>query len=165
LTHFACSARSGLSERLAAATLSAVYVGSIAMQLAIGWLSDRVPRVAALRLCCAAGLAGALVVATVVLPPPLLFCLLFVWGGVASGIYFVALSMAGDRFHGAELMSVNAAMIIAYGLGGLAGPALGGMAMDIRNPQGLLWLFALLFACLLAATGRSKAKGAKPQRR
>ncbi len=60
--------------------------------------------------------------------------------------------MAGDRFRGAELVSVNAAMIIAYGLGGLAGPALGGMAMDMRNPQGLLWLFALLFACLLVAT-------------
>ena len=57
--------------------------------------------------------------------------------------------MAGDRFRGGELVSVNAAMIIAYGLGALAGPALGGMAMDLRNPQGLLWLFVLLFAALL----------------
>ncbi len=65
--------RSGLSERLAAATLSAVYVGSIAMQMAIGWLSDRVARVAALRLCGVAGLVGALLLATVVPPPPLLF--------------------------------------------------------------------------------------------
>ena len=49
-------------------------------------------------------------------------------------------------------MSVNAAMIIAYGLGGLAGPPVGGAAMDIRNPQGLLWLFVVLFAGLLAAS-------------
>jgi len=158
--------RSGLSERLAAATLSAVYVGSIAMQLAIGWLSDRVPRVTALRLCSVAGLAGALLVATVAVSPKLLFCLLFVWGGIASGIYFVALSMAGDRFRGAELVSVNAAMIIAYGLGGLAGPALGGVAMDLRNPQGLLWLFALLFACLLLATAggldEARPRGSAP---
>jgi len=62
--------------------------------------------------------------------------------------------MAGDRFRGGELVTVNAAMIIAYGLGALAGPALGGVAMDIRNPQGLPWLFVLLFSALLAATAR-----------
>src|SRR5271165_5522987 len=43
--------RSGLSERLAAATLSSVYIGSILLQLLIGWLSDRLSRLAALRLC------------------------------------------------------------------------------------------------------------------
>ena len=86
-------------------------------------------------------------------PSPLpLFGLLFVWGGVASGIYPVALSMAGDRFRGGELVSVNAAMIIAYGLGGLAGPPLGGAAMDLDDPQGLLWLFVVLFAGLLAVS-------------
>jgi MFS family permease len=76
-----------------------------------------------------------------------------VWGGIASAIYPVALSMAGDRFRGTELVTVNAAMIIAYGLGALAGPALGGLAMDVWNPQGLFWLFAVMFACLLLATG------------
>ena len=35
--------RSGLTERLAAATLSAVYLGSIVLQVLIGWLSDRYP--------------------------------------------------------------------------------------------------------------------------
>ena len=74
------------------------------------------------------------------------------WGGVASGIYPVALSMAGDRFRGGDLVSVNAAMIVAYGLGALMGPPLGGAAMDLRNPQGLLWLFVVLFAGLLAAS-------------
>jgi len=66
----------------------------------------------------------------------------------------VALSMAGDRFRGAELVAVNAAIIMAYGVGALVGPALGGVAMDIRDPQGLLWLFIAAFAMLLAATAR-----------
>jgi MFS family permease len=155
--------RIGLSERLAAATLSAVYFGSIVLQVLIGWLSDKLPRIAALRLCGVVGLLGAILVVNVAASPPTLFCVLFVWGGIASGIYPVALSMVGDRFRGTELVTVNAAMIIAYGLGALAGPALGGVAMDIRNPQGLLWLFALLFACLLAATrftaGRPPPRG------
>jgi MFS family permease len=144
--------RTGLNENLAAAALSAVYIGSIVLQVLIGWLSDRFSRIATLQVCCAIGLLGAILLASVMASPLVLFCLLFVWGGIASGIYPVALSMAGDRFRDTELVTVNAAMIIAYGLGGLAGPALGGIAMDIQNPQGLFWLFVLLFAGLLLTT-------------
>jgi len=141
--------RTGLSPRLAAATLSAVYIGSIVMQMLIGWLSDKISRPTALLLCSTVGLAGAIVVASVTATPPFLLCLLFVWGGTAAGIYPVALSMAGDRFRGADLVAVNAAMIMAYGFGGLIGPALGGAAMDLWHAPGLLWLFVLLFACLI----------------
>lgn len=148
--------RSGLTDRVAAATLSAVYFGSIVLQMLIGWLSDSVSRVAALRLCGAVGLAGALLLAAVELPPWALFGLLFVWGGIAGGIYPVALSMAGDRFRGAELVTINAAIIMAYGLGALIGPPLGGAAMDLRNPQGLPWLLALLFAVLLTGARSTK---------
>jgi MFS family permease len=144
--------RIGLSVQVAAATLSAVYFGSIVLQVLIGWLSDRFSRIAALRMCAAVGLVGALLVASVTPSPWVLFCVLFAWGGIASGIYPVALSMAGDRFRETELVTVNAAMIIAYGCGALVGPALGGLAMDLRSPQGLPWLFALVFAGLLAAT-------------
>jgi MFS family permease len=144
--------RIGLHERLAAATLSTVYLGSIVLQVLIGWLSDKLSRVVVLRLCGVVGLVGAIVMVNLAASPPALFCLLFVWGGIASGIYPVALSMAGDRFRGTELVTINAAMVIAYGLGGIAGPALGGVAMDIRQPEGLPWLFALLFAGLLLTT-------------
>jgi MFS family permease len=144
--------RSGMTQQLAAMGLSAVYIGSIVLQVAIGWLSDRVSRLAALRLCGAVGLAGALALLGAAGLPPVVFVLLFVWGGVASGIYPVALSMAGDRFRDGDLVSVNAAMIMAYGMGAMLGPPLGGMAMDLRNPQGLLWLFAALFTALLGGS-------------
>jgi MFS family permease len=154
--------RIGLSVRMAAATLTAVYFGSIVLQVLIGWLSDRISRLAALRLCGVVGLLGALLVASVASSPWVLFGVLFVWGGVASGIYPVALSMAGDRFRATELVAVNAAMIIAYGGGALAGPALGGVAMDIWNPQGLPWLFAVVFGVLLAATGLTANRPPRP---
>ncbi len=156
--------RIGLSVRMAAATLTAVYFGSIVLQVLIGWLSDRFSRIAALRMCSVAGLVGAVVLLSVPASPWVLFGLLFVWGGVASGIYPVTLSMAGDRFRGGDLVSVNAAMIVAYGLGGLVGPAMGGAAMDIRNPQGLLWLFVLLFAGLLASVWWAREIGSASTR-
>ena len=147
-------------------TLSAVYFGSIVLQVLIGWLSDRVSRLAALRLCGAVGLVGALALLSVPASPLVLFGLLFVWGGVASGIYPVALSMAGDRFRGGDLVSVNAAMIIAYGLGGAGRPAAGrGWRWISRNPQGLLWLFVVLFTALLGGSlliSRSHRAGPGP---
>ena len=144
--------RNGLDNRMAAATLSAIYGGSILLQMLVGWLSDTASRMAALRLCGVVGLAGALSLVVLPLPLPLVFGVLFLWGGIAAGIYPVALSMAGDRFRGAELVAVNAAIIMAYGLGALIGPLLGGIAMDLRDPQGLLWLFVALFAVLVVAT-------------
>lgn len=141
--------RMGLSDRFASTTVSAVYIGAIAMQFPIGWLSDKVERLVVLRLCGAIGLVGAVLVIAIAAPTPALFVLLFVWGGVTSGIYPVALGMAGDSFRGGDLITVNAAIIMAYGVGSLMGPMLGGVAMDFWNPQGLLGLFVLLFGCFL----------------
>lgn len=146
---------SGMSASMAAATLSAVYIGSIALQLPVGWMSDKLPRVDVLRLCAGIGLVGAALVTALPLSSAAQFALLFVWGGIAAGIYPVALGMAGARFQGGELVAINAAMIIAYGLGGLAGPTLGGAALDLWNPRGLPALFAVLFAALLLAAALS----------
>ena len=143
--------RSGMSTSMAAATLSAVYIGSIALQLPVGWISDKLARIDVLRFCAAIGLLGAILTTVAARLPATQFALLFLWGGIAAGIYPLALGMAGDRFQGGDLVAINAAMIIAYGIGGLAGPALGGIAMDMWNPRGLPALFVVLFAALLLA--------------
>jgi MFS family permease len=150
------SVRQGFSAPLAAATLSAVYFGAVALQMPIGWLSDKASRLSVLRICGAVGLLGAIAISALAAPamPPLVVLgMVALWGGVASAIYPVALSMAGDRFRGGELVTVNAAIIIAYGLGAMLGPGLGGLAMDLHNPQGLFWFFVLQFAAFLLATG------------
>lgn len=146
------AARHGMDARFAAGTLSGVYLGAIALQVPIGWLSDRLNRVAALRLCGLVGIAGATLLTLAPLHDAWLYAVLFAWGGGVAAIYPVALSMAGDRFPSAQLVAVNAAVISAYGFGSLAGPVLGGAAMDVWNPQGLPALFLLLFAVFLALT-------------
>ena len=143
--------RAGLSTDAAAATLSAVYIGAIVLQVPIGWLSDRTQRVTALRVCGAGGLVGALLVTTLHAPTPVLFGALFLSGGIVSE-FLVAMGMAGDRFSGRDMVAGNAAIIMAYGLGSLIGPALGGAAMDVWNPQGLLAMFVVLFVVFLGMT-------------
>ncbi|HEY1932030.1 MAG TPA: MFS transporter [Acetobacteraceae bacterium] len=151
--------RIGLSDRAAAATLSGIFLGAIALQVPIGWLSDKLTRRTVLRLCSAVGLVGAALLAVLSPSHFALFGLLFVWGGIASGIYPIALSMAGDRFHNAELVAVNSALISAYGLGALAGPVLAGAAMDLVGPRGLPAVFFTVFLAFLITERASPATG------
>ena len=142
----------GLSPDLAASTLSAIYFGGIVLQLPLGWASDRIARLGVLRICgVAAFLGGALIpflggsmIAT--------FLALFLWGGFAGALYPVALSMAGDRFRGSQLVAANAAVVMCYGFGSLAGPVLGGAAMTLSGPHGLMWLVVLAVLIFLPAT-------------
>jgi hypothetical protein len=53
-----------------------------------------------------------------------LWSMLFVWGGLAAGLYTVALIELGARYSGATLVSATAAVVTAYGVGALVGPLL-----------------------------------------
>ncbi len=145
-------ARVGFGADTAAALLSAIYLGSIALQIPIGWFSDRFGRTFALRLCGALGLLGAVSLPWLAGRPIPLFVVLFLWGGFGTGIYPIALSAAGDRFRGADLVNANAALVIAYGMGAFIGPILGGAAMGAWNPHGIGAILAAMFAVLLVAT-------------
>lgn len=150
--------RVGLAPTAAAGTISAIYFGTVALQVPLGWLSDRSGRRTALLLCGAVGLVGAALLPLLSGSSiPALAGLLLVWGGLASGIYPVALGMAGDRFRGGDLVSANAAIVMSYGLGALAGPFLGGAALDAWTPNGLPVFLAAVFLVLLTATLRQPA--------
>jgi MFS family permease len=144
--------RLGFPPMLAAATLSALYLGSVALQFPVGWLSDKTTRLTMLRLCGGTGLLGAVAFGAFAAPAPAMLPAIAVWGGIVTAIYPVALSMAGDRFRGSELVAANAAIIMAYGVGALIGPGVGGAAMDVAGPRALFWFFAALFGGFLAMT-------------
>ena len=143
--------RSGLAPSLASVMLTGIALGQIALQYPIGWLSDHWSRQGMLRLCTAAVGLGALALPFAVQAPWPVVALLFFWGGLAGGLYPVALTMVGERFRGSELVAANAAVVMLYGLGAVAGPALGGGAMDLWNPHGLPAAIALIFLAFTAA--------------
>lgn len=145
--------RSGLTVTEASALVSTIYLGGAVLQVPIGVLSDKISRINALRFCALVGASGAALLLARHIPLVALYPLLLVWGGIMSGIYPVALGMAGDRFAGAEMVSANAAIIMGYALGALVGPGLGGAAMQLWNPQGLPAMMAVLFTGLLIMTG------------
>ncbi|HEY0301215.1 MAG TPA: MFS transporter [Rhizomicrobium sp.] len=149
--------RSGFSEAQAALAIATTSLGSMVFQYPLGMLADRFDRRMLLIVCALAGMAGAALTPFAIHAPPLMYALLFFWGGIIMGIYTIGLTLVGERFKGAELASANAAYVMLYAGGLFAGPMAGGFALDAWNPHGLmaeLCLVAALYVAFLALRRR-----------
>jgi MFS family permease len=155
--------RSGYTEAHAALAVTAMSVGSIIFQYPIGLLADRMNRRQLLLACSLIGIAGAIATPFAVSMPVVLYLVLVVWGGWLLGIYSVGLTLLGERFKGRDLASANAAYIMSYCTGLLAGPALEGAALDAWNPHGLIVVLGAIcaaYAVYLLAFQRRTASAA-----
>jgi MFS family permease len=140
--------RSGLTESLATLMLFFGAIGGAALQIPIGWMADHYNRLWIMSSCGVFAVLGAAVLPFVVTIPWLLYVVVFLWTGFLSGIYTVVMTLAGQWFRGLELATAMAAFGVFWGLGGMAGPLIGGIAMDLWNPHGLpavLLVMAVVF--------------------
>lgn len=153
------SIRSGSSEAIAALVLTVFAAGNVAMQVPIGYLSDRFDRRMVLAGCAAVGVLGPLCLPLAAGQPWLLYPVLFAYGGVVVGMYTVGLALLGQRFTGADLAAANAAFVVMYSVGALVGPAAGGAAMDYADPHGLAMSLAVIagFGLIITLWRRSSA--------
>ena len=141
--------RLGFDATVATLMLTTAALGNVFLQIPIGWLSDRMDRYLALILAAAGTMIASLLLPLVVDHQLILWPLLFFWGGMAYGIFTIALGIIGQRFQGAALVAVNAATAAVWGLGGIFGPLAGGPAMDWFGPHGLMWAAAVGCALFL----------------
>jgi MFS family permease len=145
----------GLDEAGGLRLLTALIVGGLVLQFAVGWLSDRLPRRAllvALGLVCAT-LPAALGLAVA---RPAGIAVAFLLGGAVLGVYSLSLTILGERVRAADLAAANAAFLVLYQLGAIAGPGLGGLAMGLWQPHGFLALVAAAGLALVAAAARMR---------
>lgn len=141
--------RLGLADHWAVWCASAAIGGQIVMAFPIGILADRFGKIRVLAGSAIVALAIPAIIPTTTHSPEFLLVAMLVWGGFAGSLYNVALAMLADRFRGAELAAANAAFGTLYALGNLVGPPLHGLAMDWRDPQGLMVSAASLFGLFL----------------
>ena len=132
--------RAGFDQEMAVMLLVLFTAGNLLLQYPIGWLADRMDRRLVLVACAGSGVVGSLILPFVLDQPPLLWTLLFIWGGTLLGIYTVGLSLLGQTTSAGALAAANAAFIVAYEIGSIAGPVTAGVAMDAIGPNGLLLL-------------------------
>lgn len=143
--------RSGYDEQVAALLLTIVGLGNVALQIPLGIWSDRVKdRRTVLLFCTLAGLAGAILIPLTVHVGWALSIVLFIYGGIISGMYTVGLAHMGSRLKGTDLAQANAAFVLCYGLGMTLGPQAAGILIDSFGPNGFGISLFIFFGFYLA---------------
>lgn len=156
--------RVGFEESTAVLLLTVFTAGNLVLQIPIGWLADRVPRRRVLMGCAGVGVVGAALLPATLGSPALLWALLFIWGGTIFAFYTVGLSLLGQSFPAGQFAAANASFIVLYELGSVTGPVIGGAAMDVMGPHGMLVMVggAALGFLLVAAFGPAPRSAQAP---
>ncbi len=150
----------GVDARSATLWQTAFVVGNLVLQLPIGWIADRLPRLGVLLACVLASAVSAAILPFVGASPWTMWPLLVIWGGIAFGIYTVGLTILGQRFAAGDMARANAAFVMIYTVGSLVGPPISGAAMDVFGGRGLGWSLAGAYAlCALAIVIMSRRRG------
>lgn len=151
-----------------------IWVGAVSavfFQYPVGWLADKVDRGWLLVGCV---ITTAIVIAlfpTLIdagtapwwTPKALaLWTCIAVWGGAMGATFTVGITLLGERFKGVELVTANAVFSLLFGIGGLLGPFLVGLAMGHFGPRGFpSSLLIVITAYALFATYRQATRGAR----
>jgi MFS family permease len=130
--------RVGFEQSTAVLLLTVFTAGNLVLQIPIGWIADRVSRRRVLMACAGAGVLGSALLPATLGSPVLLWALLFLWGGTIFAFYTVGLSLLGQSFPAGQFAAANASFIVLYELGSVTGPVIGGAAMDLMGPHGML---------------------------
>jgi MFS family permease len=146
-------------------------VGGLLLQIPIGRLSDRFDRrtvlcnvLAAAVMVCVAGLAAGRLGD----PLPLVLALAALLGGAISNVYPLSIAQAFDYLDRARYVAGASRMLMAYGVGAVAGPLVCSIAMSWLGPHaffGYIGLVAgVLAAFVLYRMGRREALPVEEQR-
>jgi MFS family permease len=154
--------RHGLAEATSSLALAVMIIGNVVFQIPIGWLADRISRRFLMNIMAIATMIGTLLLSLLIEGSMLLWPMLFVWGAIAFGIYTIALVELGDQFSGALLLAGNGAFAMMWGIGGILGPPVAGVAMDLIGPEGLPIILGLASGVLVVATGFMPLSRVKP---
>ncbi|MGL4240805.1 MAG: MFS transporter, partial [Beijerinckiaceae bacterium] len=142
--------RNGMEEAGAAMLISIVTIGNVVSQIPLGWLADRVDRRKVLLLCAAVGVAGCIAMPLTIGTGAPFYAVLVIWGGFTGGLYTVGLAHLAARYSGADLANANAAFVMLYSVGLIAGPPLVGVGMDAVGTHGFAWSLAAMLAAYAA---------------
>lgn len=153
------ASRSGLTETQITSAIAVLFGGYLCWQLPIGLLAERFNARGLLVACAAGAAVAAQVVGHVIDSTAALWLTLFVWGGLGAGIYTLALVELGQRFRGAMLLAGNAAFGLAWGAGGIVGPAVTGTLIGAFGPPAFPMVFTALFGALAVLSAWRMLRG------
>lgn len=141
--------RLGLGAEAGLTFLTLLSIGGIAGQLPVGWLADHMDRNRLVLAAVAILIGGTALIPAAMTSLVLGSILFFVYGAVRGGLYTVGMAMLGARFTGADLASASAAFGVAWVLGMVLGPTIGGFALDALPRGGIPLAIGVLLVAFL----------------
>jgi MFS family permease len=149
--------RSGLELKTASWILGFGIIGNVVMFYPIGWLADHWSRKGVMLVTAALTVVLSLSL-IVVITHWLVWPVMVLLTASAFGVYVVALATLGDRFGGPDLIAGAAAIAAMWGVGGLVGPPIAGLAIDLFGidamPVTLAMFYVVLLVGLLISGGK-----------
>ncbi|MCF7938564.1 MAG: MFS transporter [Spirochaetales bacterium] len=133
----------GLKDASIGLFLFIVALGTIALQLPLGWLSDNKGRRLALIISCTVGAFAAFGLSFVKEGGPFLLGMGFLFGGFAMPLYALSLATVNDQVSSDEMIEAASTLYIFYGIGSVIGPGTAAAGME-RFGHGALYIFILL---------------------
>ena len=83
--------------------------------------------------------------------------------GMAACIYPLCLALTHDMLSKAQIVAASSTMLLANGIGAVAGPVIGGVAISAFGPAGLMYFFAGALAILVAQALHSFVREKAPE--
>jgi MFS family permease len=155
--------RHGLALEEASRILGFGIIGNVLMFYPMGWLADRWSRKAVVVISASATVLLSLSL-LVVVGHWIIWPVMMLLTGSAFGVYVVSLATMGDRFQGPDLIAGSAAVAAMWGVGGLVGPPVAGLAIDVLGinamPVTLAGFYVILLLGLLLTGGELVRKPA-----
>lgn len=140
------ASQAGFNRSATGAFVGAALAGGVALQLPLGAWSDRVDRRFVLALTALAGLAVALVASQVPTDRRLvLIACMLVAGGAAFPIYSLSVAHLNDYVDDDLKVAAGSKMVLVNGIGAVAGPIVGSIAIGRTSPGGLFVVVAVAY--------------------
>jgi len=144
------ASRIGMPSTLIPFFAGALMMGGLLLQYPLGRLSDKMDR----RYMLIFGAVGAILVSIIIAFSNienaflLIFCVMLL-GSLVQPLYAIAAAHAYDYGQEDEMVETASGILLAYGLGSIAGPFISSIAMDIVGPNALFLVVASIFALMV----------------
>ncbi|WP_340037711.1 MFS transporter [Aminobacter sp. Piv2-1] len=141
----------GMSVTDVVTFVSVGIIGGAMIQYPLGYLSDLWDRRRVLLVATTGALASALMLVFMAGTSPIAnFVLVFIFGSFAMPLYSLSAAHANDRAEQGEFVLVNAALMLFYSVGAIAGPFIASLFMESYGPHSLFAFSAAVYVVFIA---------------
>ena len=131
--------KSNFSQDLALQFVTITLVGGVICQPIVGVLLDKVNKRLLMNIAVLITFICPIIFAVFINNFYIMAISCFMWGGAASGIFAISLTMLGERYSASQVAGATAILVMVFEVGSLTGPLIGGRVMDIVGPMGFIY--------------------------